>query len=185
VAGVQYRDTFQYLAFHTPFGGMIKGAHRSMMRKMVKAAPTEIEADFQLRVTPGLRYCQRVGPIMGGTVLLSLASTVDNGKYETPKRIGIFSYGSGCCSEFYSGVITARGQESQRRFRIEEHLSERYQLNMAQYDTLLRGSGAVKFGTRNVDLDFRLLPEPFESSQGKGRLFLERIHEFHREYRFC
>ena len=31
------RDRSSYLAFHTPFGGMVKGAHRNMMRKIAKA----------------------------------------------------------------------------------------------------------------------------------------------------
>lgn len=184
VSGVDYRNTFQYLAFHTPFGGMVKGAHRSMMRKIARAAATEIEADFQKRVIPGLTYCQRVGNIMGGTVLLALASTIENGRFETPKRLGIFSYGSGCCSEFYSGVVTSQGQDLLRRFRIEEQLNGRYRLNMEQYHKLLIGSGAVKFGTRNVKLDFHLIPEAFVQSSGKGLLFLDTIHEFHREYRF-
>ena len=100
VSGVDYRETFGYLTFHTPFGGMVKGAHRTMMRKMAGAKPAEIEADFQKRVTPGLKYCQRVGNIMGGTVFLSLASTIDYGQFDTPQRVGCFSYGSGCCSEF-------------------------------------------------------------------------------------
>lgn len=63
--GADYKETFHYLAFHTPFGGMVKGAHRTMMRKLAKAKNAEIEQDFQTRVEPGLRYCQRVGNIMG------------------------------------------------------------------------------------------------------------------------
>lgn len=46
VPGAHYQDTFQYLAYHTPFGGMVKGAHRTMMRKMAKAKTAEIETDF-------------------------------------------------------------------------------------------------------------------------------------------
>lgn len=95
VSGADYKNTFQYLSFHTPFGGMVKGAHRTMMRKLAKAKPQDIEADFQQRVAPGIQYCQRVGNIMGATVFLSLASTIDNGSFETPKRVGCFSYGSG------------------------------------------------------------------------------------------
>lgn len=72
VSNVDYKDTFQYLAFHTPFGGMVKGAHRTMMRKMTKARPNEIEEDFNQRVMPGIRYCQRVGNIMGATVFYHL-----------------------------------------------------------------------------------------------------------------
>src|SRR5207244_7693712 len=36
VEGANFATTFGYLAMHTPFGGMVKGAHRDMMRKMVK-----------------------------------------------------------------------------------------------------------------------------------------------------
>lgn len=184
VSGVDYQKTFQYLCFHTPFGGMVKGAHRSMMRKVAKAAPHEIEADFEKRVLPGVSYCQRVGNIMGATIFLSLASTIDRGNFDAPRRIGCFSYGSGCCSEFYSGIVTAQGQEHMRHFTIEKQLNERYQLSMDEYEALLAGSGAVKFGTRNVKLDLELIPGALASSQGKKRLILDEIKEFHREYRW-
>ncbi|MEA2491930.1 MAG: polyketide biosynthesis 3-hydroxy-3-methylglutaryl-CoA synthase-like enzyme PksG, partial [Acidobacteriota bacterium] len=101
VDGADFASTFPYLAMHTPFGGMIKGAHRDMMRKQCKAAPKEIEADFERRAVPGLRHCQRVGNIMGATTLLSLVSTIEHGDFDAPQRIGCFSYGSGCCSEFF------------------------------------------------------------------------------------
>jgi polyketide biosynthesis 3-hydroxy-3-methylglutaryl-CoA synthase-like enzyme PksG len=182
VGDVHYRDTFQYLTFHTPFGGMVKGAHRTMMRKMVQAKPPEIEADFQRRVAPGMSYCQRVGNIMGGTVFLSLVSTIDQAPLSSPQRVGCFSYGSGCCSEFYSGVITPDGQARQRRFAIERHLDERYLLSMNEYESILRGSSSVKFGVRNSLLDTNFIVDARDSSRGKGRLFLREIKEFHREY---
>ncbi len=182
VSGVDYRTTFQYLAFHTPFGGMVKGAHRTMMRKIAKASPPEIEADFTQRVLPGLTYCQRVGNIMGGTLFLSLASTIDHGRFEAPERIGCFSYGSGCCSEFYSGIVPPDAQERQRGFEMERHLNERYRLSMDEYEALLRGSGAVKFGTRNVTLDLNVIPGALAACKGRQRLFLREIREFHREY---
>lgn len=184
VTGVDYRETFQYLSFHTPFGGMVKGAHRTMMRKLAKAKPDEIETDFQQRVVPGMNYCQRVGNIMGATLFLSLASAIDKGQFDIPKRIGCFSYGSGCCSEFYSGIVTPEGQDRQKRFAIESRLNDRYQLSMDEYDALLMGSGAVKFGTRNVKLDTRLIPGAWESCQGKQQLYLEEIREFHRKYQW-
>lgn len=184
VTGVDYQTAFQYLAFHTPFGGMVKGAHRTMMRKMTKAKPSEIEADFKLRVSPGMVYCQRVGNIMGATALLSLTSTISNGQFDSAKRIGCFSYGSGCCSEFFSGITTSQGQERMQRFEIERHLNERYRLSMDEYHKVLLESSAVKFGTRNIKLDLQFLPEVTASSQGNGRLFLSEIKEFHREYRW-
>ncbi len=182
VEGVDYQKTFDYLSFHTPFGGMVKGAHRNMMRKLKKAKPVEIEADFQRRVMPGLVYCQQVGNIMGATVLLSLASTIDNGDFSEPRRIGMFSYGSGCCSEFYSGVVTPEGKEIQAQQRISSRLATRYSLNIEEYEQLLDHSRAVAFGTRNVTLDYQLFPGVWKQIAGKGRLVLKKIKEFHREY---
>ncbi|NES76650.1 MULTISPECIES: hydroxymethylglutaryl-CoA synthase family protein [unclassified Okeania] len=182
VEGVDYQETFDYLSFHTPFGGMVKGAHRSMMRKFKRAKPADIEEDFQKRVMPGLVYCQQVGNIMGATVFLSLASMIDNADFSKPRRIGIFSYGSGCCSEFYSGVAFPQGKEIQDQQNIGYHLASRYSLNMEEYEQLLNYSSRVAFGTRNVTLDYELFPGVWKQIEGKGRLVLKRIKEFHREY---
>lgn len=182
VSNVDYHQSFDYLTFHTPFGGMVKGAHRTMMRKMVRAKPEQIEADYRQRVTPGMTYCQRVGNIMGGTVFMSLAGTIDRGQYDTPRRIGQFSYGSGCCSEFYSGVVTSDGQARQRRFNIEKQLGSRHQLSIDEYNSLLYASAAVRFGTRNVTLDEQIASIREVAEYEGERLFLRQIKEFHREY---
>jgi len=184
VTGADYRNTFNYLAFHTPFGGMVKGAHRTMMRKIAKANPSEIEEDFNMRVMPGLNYCQRIGNIMGGTIFVSLASTIDKGVFDSPKRIGCFSYGSGCCSEFYSGVVTPDGQKLLNGLDIEDQLDKRHKLSMDEYDALLRESNTVKFGTANAKSNFDLIPGITLSGQRDKRLFLEKIKNFHRNYRW-
>ncbi|MGA3089273.1 MAG: hydroxymethylglutaryl-CoA synthase [Terriglobales bacterium] len=181
VPGADFARSFGYLAMHTPFGGMVKGAHRDMMRKMAKANPKEIEADFERRVSPGLTYCQRVGNIMGATTMLSLLSAVDHGDFHTPQRIGCFSYGSGCCSEFFSGTVTRDGQERVRALRIKDQLDKRYELSMEEYESLLVGNNAVKFGTRNVVLDTDFIPQA-RNAQGKEMVFLTEIKEFQRNY---
>jgi len=181
VEGADFARTFSYLAMHTPFGGMIKGAHRDMMRKQARANPKEMEADFERRVVPGLKYCQRVGNIMGATTALSLVSTIDNADFSTPQRVGCFSYGSGCCSEFFSGLVAKEGQERVRALRIKEQLDRRYELSMDEYESLLQRSSAVKFGTRNVVLDTGFLQQA-RSAQGDDTLFLTEIKDFHRNY---
>ncbi|MDT0268349.1 hydroxymethylglutaryl-CoA synthase [Streptomyces sp. DSM 44915] len=182
VDGVDYASTFDYLSFHTPFGGMVKGAHRSMMRRVVKARGPAIEADFQRRVLPGLSYCQRVGNIFGGTVFLNILGTIAHADLDDPRRLGVFSYGSGCCSEFYSGVATADSQRRVRAIDVDARLDDRYQLSMEQYLRLMKENDTVAFGTRNVELDHEIIPEVIESIRGKGVLLLKRINEFHREY---
>ncbi|PHS16293.1 MAG: 3-hydroxy-3-methylglutaryl-ACP synthase [Blastopirellula sp.] len=179
---VCYKNSFQYLAFHTPFGGMVKGAHRSNMRKILGASPIEIDEDFNNRVLPGLNYCQRVGNIMGATVLLSLLSTICNSDFRLSKRIGCFSYGSGCCSEFYSGVVDASDAQRLRKELIEAQLDGRYQLTVDEYEDLLSDNSNVSFGTRNCELE-KYAPSNYISSElATPQLFLKKIKDFHREY---
>jgi polyketide biosynthesis 3-hydroxy-3-methylglutaryl-CoA synthase-like enzyme PksG len=182
VQGADYANTFGYLAYHTPFGGMIKGAHRNLMRKNVRGVtPSDIEADFTRRMGPGLAYCQRVGNIMGATAMLSLASTIEHGNFSKPQRIGVFSYGSGCCSEFFSGVATEEGQRRVRSMQIREQLDRRYELTMDEYESMLVGSNALRFGTRNVVLDSSFVPQA-RRVHGRPTLFLKEIKEYHRIY---
>ncbi|MBQ4813838.1 3-hydroxy-3-methylglutaryl-ACP synthase [Pseudoalteromonas luteoviolacea] len=181
VEEADFAKSFSYMAYHTPFGGMVKGAHRNMMRKLAKAKPKDIEQDFNQRVTPGLELCQRVGNIMGATASLSIASTIANGDFETPKRIACFSYGSGCCSEFFSGIVTKEGQQKLLEQDIAGVLDKRYELTMEEYDGILENSNALRFGTRNLELDAEFIPQA-RKALGREVLFLKRINEFHREY---
>lgn len=184
VAGADYQTTFQYLAFHTPFGGMVKGAHRSMMRKFSKASPGDVEVDFGRRVAAGLSYCQRVGNIMGGTLYLALAGTIAKGDFETPKRIGCFAYGSGCCSEFFSGTVTAEGRARLPTKEIEAQLDERYRLSMDEYDSLLIADRAVRFGTRDADVQCALTEKIRRTAPRPPALSLTSIRDYHRKYEF-
>lgn len=182
VEGVSYTETFQYLVFHTPFGGMVKGAHRTMMRKIARAGRDDIEGDFERRVMPGIGYCQRVGNIMGATVLLSLASAIDNGDFTMAKRLGCFSYGSGCCSEFFSGVVTAEGQACIAQFGIAQGLDRRRPLKPAEYDATMVENYQVRFGTRDLRLDPTNHPSIRATCNGVPRLYLAEIRDYHRRY---
>lgn len=118
---------------------------------------------------------------MGATTGLSLISTIANGDFETPQRIGCFSYGSGCCSEFFSGIVRKEGQERLHALGIEERLDKRYELSMDEYDELLVSNKAVKFGTRDAVLDTAVIPGA-RTALDQETLFLSRIKDFHREY---
>lgn len=181
VISADFLETFSYLAYHTPFGGMVKGTHRSLMRKFLKSSQEQIEQDFQKRVMPGLVYCQRVGNIMGATTMLSLISTIEHGNFTTSQRVGIFSYGSGCCSEFFSGVVHQESQICLREHNIKSHLDKRYRLTMEEYDNVLVASHALKFGTRNLLLDSDFIPQA-RLSQDRAILFLKEINNYHRKY---
>jgi polyketide biosynthesis 3-hydroxy-3-methylglutaryl-CoA synthase-like enzyme PksG len=186
VGPVDFQEHFAYLACHTPFGGMVKGAHRTMMRKFRPGPPAMVEADFERRVRPALSYCQQVGNIYSGTVFLALAGVLAHGAMDGPARIGLFSYGSGCCSEFYSGIATAEGARAVRALGIDAALAARREISGADYDTLLTTEQPSLFGQREA----RVEPGPFEAVfreefAGSGRLVLQGIEGYQRKYRFA
>ncbi|XVW81504.1 hydroxymethylglutaryl-CoA synthase [Candidatus Profftella armatura] len=191
VPNVNYKTSFDYLSFHTPFGGMVNGAHRYMMRQhSSNIDKIDIEKDFQKRVKLGLIFCQKVGNIMGGTIMVSLISIIENGDFNFPKRIGLFSYGSGCSSEFYSGVATSISQKKIKLLNIKKYLDSRYQLNINEYEVLIKDKNGVKFGTRDAVLDTNILPNIWKfikkslKKNNQKRIFLVEIKGFYRRYKW-
>jgi polyketide biosynthesis 3-hydroxy-3-methylglutaryl-CoA synthase-like enzyme PksG len=106
----------------------------------------------------------------------------ENADVVSPQHIGCFSYGSGCGSEFFSGVATREGQERLRGFAMARQLDARYELDMEEYNMLLRGNAAVRFGTCEVVLDPDIIPGARAVREGSGRLYLKEIHNSHRIY---
>lgn len=183
VEGVDYLETFDYLAFHTPFAGMVKGAHRNMMRKLKRASPEIIASDFEKRVLPSLTYCMEVGNIYSASLYLALCGLIDTVPIDSPKRVGMFSYGSGCSSEFYSGIITAESQKQLRSMRIGDALSNRYELTMKEYDTLLDLNMEWLFGVKDKVVDVSKYAQIYERQlQGQGKLVLKEVKGYHRKY---
>lgn len=137
VEGADFAETFDYLAFHTPFAGMVRAAHRKLTREFAKERLPGVDADFAARVAPSLVYPAMVGNLCSGSVYLALASLLDNGDVADGARVGLYSYGSGCSSEFFSGVADDASAETVGRMRIRDQLDARVDLTFAEYDGLL------------------------------------------------
>jgi polyketide biosynthesis 3-hydroxy-3-methylglutaryl-CoA synthase-like enzyme PksG len=182
---IDFQDHFPYLAFHAPFGGLVKGAHRTMMRKLKRLPPPVIEEDFVRRLDPSLLFCQRVGNIYSGTVYLALAGILASGSFLDTKRVGLFSYGSGCCSEFFSGLADAESQQAIRSRLIGESLDQRHPLTMQEYESLIPLNRALMFGIENAQADCRAFPKIYSQQfEGRGLLVLDKVSAYHREYRW-
>ncbi|WP_434739709.1 hydroxymethylglutaryl-CoA synthase family protein [Micromonospora sp. SH-82] len=183
VAGADIVDTFDHLVFHIPFAGMVRGAHRTLLRKTKGFSTPQIEADFVARVAPSLTYTSQVGNLYSGSLYLALCSLVDHVDFGTARRIGLFSYGSGCGSEFFSGVVPAGATTNGGG--LGRALSDRRELTVAEYDDLNRLAADRAFGVRDARLD----TTPYASIMdthvtGRGLLLLDRIEDYHRVYRW-
>ncbi len=184
VEGVDFQETFDYLAFHTPFAGMVKGAHRNLMRKYKQQPPAIIQADFEKRVAPSLKYCVRVGNIFGGTLYLALCSLIDDVLISAPSRVGLYSYGSGCSSEFYSGIITPQSQTKLSLMGINNALEKRYHLSLNEYEHLLKLNNEWLFGVKDKNMDLSAFNDIYNKQlANKGFLILKGVGKnYHRQY---
>lgn len=183
VEGADFISTFDYLSFHTPFAGMVKGAHRKMMREFTKATPELIESDFKKRVLPSLYYCMLVGNMYSASLYLALCGLIDTVNLDGPARVGLYSYGSGCSSEFYSGIINRQSQEKLREMNLNEKINQRYPLTIEEYDHILNLSMPGYFGFKDRDIDISPFQAIYEKQfQNKGLLILKGISNYQREY---
>ncbi|MBV9488740.1 MAG: hydroxymethylglutaryl-CoA synthase family protein [Verrucomicrobia bacterium] len=183
VEGADFVDSFQYLALHTPFPGMVKGAHRMMMRKLKRADPAQSDVDFNRRVSPSLAYCMEVGNIYSATLYLALCGVIDTAPLESPKRVGLYSYGSGCCAEFFSGIIGPGSKAKLGRLEKRSSVESRYQLSMDEYDRLLDLNLEWRFGLKDKAVDRSPFAAIYDQTMaGRRLLVLQRISNYHREY---
>jgi len=183
VDGVDLMSTFDHLAFHTPFGGMVKGAHRRILRKVAAASGDVVEADFARRVLPSLEYGMRVGNLYSASLYLALASLVDHVAFPAAQRVGLYSYGSGCSSEFFSGVVGPRSHEALSEMDLRGVVDGRCRLTWSEYEAIVEESRRLCFGVKDVEVDVSSCARAFDHAlAGRGRLVLRGIRDYHREY---
>lgn len=186
VHGADAGNFFKYLVYHTPFAGMVKSAHRRLLRKAGGWTANDIEADFATRVEPSIRACQQVGNIYSAALYLALCSLLENAAEDSPQRIGLFSYGSGCASEFYSGVIEPDGMRRFRQFGMSGAIAGRLALGMEDYEAISNLSLQRMCGVQDLEPDLAPYRHILQSKfDGSGLLLLSRISNFHREYRWA
>lgn len=185
VDNVDVQNFFRYIVLHTPFAGMTKSAHKRLLKTVPHISNGEIAADFDRRIEPSIRFCQTVGNIYSASLYLALCSLLENAEFTQPQRIGLFSYGSGCASEFYSGVIHPRAKQKFRRFGVSEALESRWELDLNEYEMISDLSLQRIAGIQDLKPDMSTYENIFKNKfVGKGLLVLSEISNFHRQYRF-
>jgi polyketide biosynthesis 3-hydroxy-3-methylglutaryl-CoA synthase-like enzyme PksG len=185
VNGVDFVETFDYLALHTPFCGLVKAGHRKMMKELLAASPQQVDQDFAQRVKPSLEYPRVVGNLCSGSVYLALASIIECARFQGTARIGMFSYGSGCSSEFFSGVIDQDSALTLARFSIGARLHARCELTFDEYAELLQENLCCLKPIENRDVHDDRYGRFLERVQMKTEmLVLTGVKNFHRQYKW-
>jgi len=130
-------DDYDYLLFHVPFPKMALKAFRQLHEREVQdngAGEAALEEAFELRSQPALWANMELGNIYSGSLYLSLAGLLERGDARvTNARVGLFSYGSGCCAEFFSGRIGPEPDAWRDRIGIVPGLMRRHELSYERY----------------------------------------------------
>lgn len=178
-------NAFDYFVFHTPFGGMVKGAFRHLMRKLKRMKVEEADAIFNSKVAPSIVFPSLVGNLYSASLYSALISLLCNISLSDKKRVGMFSYGSGCSSEFYSGFISPQSLEKMKPLQIVEKIKDRYKLDMKIFDQIFDENTKWFFGVENGKINHDQFAEIYKQKfEGQGYLVLDHIKGYHHEYRW-
>lgn len=122
--------------YHVPYGKMARKAHRH--RRMMDGL-TEQAADesFGVEVAPSLELPSRIGNVYTGSLYLALASLLNaEAAALAGRRVGLFSYGSGCCAEFFAGRVSPEAAELVARLEIDAPVRDCLRMSVADYERL-------------------------------------------------
>ena len=179
---VDFDTFFAANVYHVPFGGLSQRAHLKLARRELGLTKAGAEAHWARKSRPSLTYNRRTGGIYGGATLLALAGLIAEGPVAAGDRVGIYSYGSGSCAEFYSVTLADTAREMVARAGIGAQLDGRRRLTVAEYDACERTIGAATCA-RDYTPPSDLVPEVTASHyEGRGRLVFRGIRDYYREY---
>ena len=125
---------FDRFCYHIPFTKMAEKAHKKLCRKCkVETSPEQI----QLLLNESLHYSRTTGNCYSGSMYVGLTSLLDTAAEDLAnKRIGLYSYGSGCVGEFFSGVVQPGYREHLYADQHRNMLENRSELTYQQYEDI-------------------------------------------------
>jgi hydroxymethylglutaryl-CoA synthase len=134
-AGAQRRPLVR-TCYHVPYGKMARKAHRQ--RRMLDGLSEQAaDESFALEVEPSLELPALVGNIYTGSMYLALGSLLSaQASALEGQRIGLFSYGSGCCAEFFAGRVGPQAAALVAQLDIGAPLRGCKRISVAEYEAL-------------------------------------------------
>jgi hydroxymethylglutaryl-CoA synthase len=146
------------ICYHVPFCKMAKKAHYHLRRCDLEDAqqPWDAAAEeqraahsFRDQVEASLAVCSRVGNVYTGSLYLALAGLLETQAFALAgQRIGLFSYGSGCTSEFFSGVVGPRAADRVAAAPLAEVLAGRERITIHEYERIMASTAPLDAASR-------------------------------------
>lgn len=160
-------DDFSRFCYHIPFTRMAEKAHQKLAKGISAGELHDV-------IGESLIYSRIAGNCYSASLYVGLCSLFDNAADDlSGKRIGLYSYGSGCVGEFFSGVV----QKDYRAVLFtQEHqnlLDGRTELTFQQYEDIYH-YGIPTDGGDYVFPQYRTGPFRFAGMQQHKRVYGRR-----------
>lgn len=148
LSGRQFADHAAF-CYHAPVPRLVEKAHQYLLRLTGEEAKA---ADSFSQIEHSLEYGRKIGNSYTASLYIGLVSLLEMSNTNfANKRLGFYSYGSGCVAEFFSGVV----QPDYRR-QLATHLHQ----EMLRNRTVLTYSDYVNFYSFSYPRDGSLCKTP-------------------------
>lgn len=158
---------FSRFCYHIPFTRMAAKAHQKLARGIR-------DEELERVIGESLIYSRDAGNCYSASLYVGLSSLLDNASDDlSGKRIGLYSYGSGCVGEFFSGVVQPGYRE---RLLTEAHrnlLNGRTELTFQQYEDIYN-YGIPTDGGDHMFAQYRTGPFRFAGLNAHKRIYEQR-----------
>ena len=184
VDDVNFETYFTKNVYHVPFSGMSFRAHKRLMHMTSDATIEEVQESFKNKVLPSITYSKDIGGTYGGSIFIALLATIDTLSLKEGDRIGVFSYGSGSCAEYYSFLVTETSKETAKKAGLKALIDNRYKITVPQYEAMENfREQRIKEG--DFTPDYNMVPGLYDVAyKGKGLLIYEGSEGYYRKYKF-
>ena len=134
-SGRKFGD-FAHYCYHLPFPRMAEKAHLRLAH--ANRVLMEEEA-LQPSIADSLHYSRLIGNSYTASLFIGLASLLDHAQHNLSGQcIGMFSYGSGCVGEFFSGIAAPSYRDYTSAERHRKLMTQRSELTYEQYEDFYR-----------------------------------------------
>jgi hydroxymethylglutaryl-CoA synthase len=158
-----------HFCYHVPVPKLVEKAHQCLLK--MNGLPKLSAAEVEAQLGPSLHYGRVIGNCYSAALYLSLISLLENTHESMAgKRIGFYSYGSGCVAEFFSGVVQPHYQKQLDMAYHQQLLEKRTPLLQEEYESFYTFSMPVDGSSVTV------------SAYQKGKFRLAAFKEHKRIY---
>jgi hydroxymethylglutaryl-CoA synthase len=131
LSGRNFAD-HDYYCYHSPVPKLVEKAHQYL----AKMNDQDLSSDNLMnQVNSTLEYSRKIGNSYTASLYVGLAALLDLTKENLAgKRLGFYSYGSGCVAEYFSGVVQPNYRDFLDTNHHEKMLAERTLLTYPEYE---------------------------------------------------